>query len=256
MKCLNLEFENGVTLDDILKEAALQNIFRDVSKHGLDVYACGILKGEKVVIVMELLPDCVPLSTWFDKEHVAKIQAENNKNQLLNAIDAVAQDLFASKIVHRDLSHANFLVQFDPFGNFQKLYLIDFGRAVWSGQKVLLTKQEGCINNKQFPPELRKAITSVIESRKPIPFVFTEAVDLWMIGIVMYEILDGKMREVECGQKPYVDKKEQKKMLSSLNSMSTLDTTVGTSSHIERHMTSTKSLLSTHPANRTSYLQI
>lgn len=105
---------------------------------------------------------------------------EYSASRLFKQIIGVVSYLHANKICHRDLKPENFLVRKTAGINQMHLKLSDFGTAKRFDLNPLVTKV--CTPSYVAPEVLRKT-----------PIEYTEKVDVWACGIILYQMISGRM---------------------------------------------------------------
>ena len=170
--------EEKVTLEDrFIREV---NMMCKV-KHDNLVKFIGACKEPLMVIVSELLPG-MSLKNYLNSIRPSQLDMHTALGYALNIARAM-ECLHANGIIHRDLKPDNLLLT----ANRKKLKLTDFGLAREETVTEMMTAETGTY--RWMAPELYSTVTLQRGEKKH----YTNKVDVYSFGIVLWELLTNKM---------------------------------------------------------------
>lgn len=175
---------NGSTPEE---RATLEDRFiREVNmmckvKHDNLVKFIGACKEPLMVIVSELLPG-MSLKNYLNSIRPSQLDIHTALGYALNIAHAM-ECLHANGIIHRDLKPDNLLLT----ANRKKLKLTDFGLAREETVTEMMTAETGTY--RWMAPELYSTVTLQRGEKKH----YTNKVDVYSFGIVLWELLTNKM---------------------------------------------------------------
>ncbi|XP_020165459.1 serine/threonine/tyrosine-protein kinase HT1 [Aegilops tauschii subsp. strangulata] len=170
--------EEKVTLEDrFIREV---NMMCKV-KHDNLVKFIGACKEPLMVIVSELLPG-MSLKNYLNSIRPSQLDIHTALGYALNIARAM-ECLHANGIIHRDLKPDNLLLT----ANRKKLKLTDFGLAREETVTEMMTAETGTY--RWMAPELYSTVTLQRGEKKH----YTNKVDVYSFGIVLWELLTNKM---------------------------------------------------------------
>ncbi|KAM3261587.1 hypothetical protein ACQJBY_052327 [Aegilops geniculata] len=170
--------EEKVTLEDrFIREV---NMMCKV-KHDHLVKFIGACKEPLMVIVSELLPG-MSLKNYLNSIRPSQLDIHTALGYALNIARAM-ECLHANGIIHRDLKPDNLLLT----ANRKKLKLTDFGLAREETVTEMMTAETGTY--RWMAPELYSTVTLQRGEKKH----YTNKVDVYSFGIVLWELLTNKM---------------------------------------------------------------
>lgn len=149
------------------------------SEHVARVYDAGMTDQDVPYMVMELLHGEDLESILVRK---SKLPPEEATDYVLQACEGVAE-AHRTRLIHRDLKPANLFLAEVP-GHGAVIKVVDFGIVKQLGAEVdALTKTSAMMGTVLYmaPEQLRR--------RKDID----ERVDIWALGVVLYELVTGKL---------------------------------------------------------------
>jgi len=150
-------------------------------KHDNLVKFIGACKEPLMVIVSELLPG-MSLKNYLNSIRPSQLDIHTALGYALNIAHAM-ECLHANGIIHRDLKPDNLLLT----ANRKKLKLTDFGLAREETVTEMMTAETGTY--RWMAPELYSTVTLQRGEKKH----YTNKVDVYSFGIVLWELLTNKM---------------------------------------------------------------
>lgn len=160
-------------------------IIKKVAKREIDILLrIGKLQGicellewreetDHLVLIMEYMKNSMDL---FEYVHIRKRLDEENSLNIFRNLLKIVKNLKDINVYHCDLKLENIMIQLDTF----QLRLIDFNRAVMVSDDEAHEKYTGTLD--YCPPEW--FLTSKCQA---------EPATVWSLGIILYELLKGKV---------------------------------------------------------------
>jgi calcium/calmodulin-dependent protein kinase I len=152
------------------------NILKQLKhKHIVEFYGF-IETNSKIYIMMEHISNGT-LKNLIDKRVGDKKFTEEETSKVMECLISAVEYLHSRDICHRDIKPEN--IMFDDYNNLNSLKLVDFGLS--SQYFEVLEEYEFCGTLIYMAPEQ-------IEKK-----VYTKAIDMWSVGIIMYMLLNNGM---------------------------------------------------------------